>query len=137
MRTEIDSRNGESTRSQHSGKTALSNAGIDRLRARSEADTEAALPPAWTAEPGDELLGRFLRWQDGTTSRGETHPVAVIEEENGEHRSCWAFYKVLRSKLEGIDPQAGELLLITRKPDRKSKAGKGYRDYAVVVDRDE
>ena len=116
------------------------NDAVSRLRERAEADS-VEIPAAWYAEPGDELVGTFVCWSSGHTKRGESHRIAIIENEAGTRLAGWAFYKVLRTKLEELDPQPGETLLIQRKKDRVAKqSGPGgnpitYRDFSVVVDR--
>ena len=137
MVNQDQSLNGESTPLQHAGKLSGQHASINRLREKTR-DLDVALPPAWAPEPGGELVGHFVRWSEGTTSRGETHPIAVFREDGGMRElSVWCFYTVLRSKLQGKDLQPGELCLITRKADRTSKQGKSYRDYSVAVDRND
>ena len=51
--------------------------------------------------------------------------------------ACWAFYRVLREKLEEAELQAGELVAIRRLDDRESAAGHTYRNYSVALDREE
>ena len=118
------------------------NDAVSRLRQQANAsEEEAEFASAWTAEPGDELIGHFVAWSEGTTSRGETHRIAIVQDDAGTRWAVWAFYSVLKSKLEELNPQPGEMVLIQRKTDRESKRqGPGgrvitYRDYVVAVDR--
>jgi hypothetical protein len=102
----------------------MNSAGIDR-------------PLSWSAQPGDTLLGEFVRWETGTTRRGEEFRIAIIADaESGELRSVWTFYVALRSELKQADPQPGDLLGITRLDDgAAAKSRQQYRRYRVEVER--
>jgi len=119
------------------------NDALSRLRRIAAADEEATeYAQAWQAEPGDELVGRFISWSEGTTKRGERHRIAIVENEAGQRIAVWAFYTVLKAKLEEANPQPGEMILIQRGKDRESNKDNGgkprtYRDYRVAVDRHE
>lgn len=108
---------------------------IERLRARLDRAAESK-PTAWRAEPGDELVGHFVRWDQATTRRDETHAIAIVRALDGESFAVWCFYAVLREELEKAKPQPGELLVIRRLPDRVTGDGVEYRVYAVAVDRE-
>ena len=108
---------------------------IERLRARLDRAAESK-STAWRAEPGDELVGHFVRWDQATTRRDETHAIAIVRALDGESFAVWCFYAVLREELEKAKPQPGELLVIRRLPDRVTGDGVEYRVYAVAVDRE-
>jgi hypothetical protein len=87
-------------------------------------------------EPGDTIYGQFARWTVGITKRGEKHPVAIIDTDDGPC-AVWLFYRVLLDEVQAIDPQPGEHIAIRRYPDRSKKAdGGGYRFYKAVVERE-
>jgi len=109
---------------------------LDRLRAQLDRESEPH-PTAWKPEPGDELYGTFEGWTSGTTSRNETHPIALVRELEGERLAIWCFYAVLRDEMKKAEPKPGELIAIKRLPDRESKEGVKYRHYRVVMDRDQ
>jgi len=83
--------------------------------------------------PGDTLIGEFLRWSKGTTSRGETHPIAEIRDRDGVAYSVWCFYTVLRQQLVDLDLTPGDWLAIRREEDRESAAGHRYRNFKVIA----
>ena len=119
---------------QITGRNADKNAS-NRLHklAQQKKDTSTS----WRPNPGDELLGTFIEWSSGKTSRDETYRIAVIETEDGQRLAVWLFYAVLREEFEKADPQPGELLLIQRSEDRSGANGTTYRMYSVTVDRAE
>lgn len=123
-----NSQHGATGRRAISGETAAA-----RLRAR--LDTTETPSKPWQPEPGDELVGIVAGWSSGTTRRGETHPILLVDAEDGTRWACWAFYAVLRDELRKANPQPGELILIRRGDDRTGPNG-GYRVYRVAVDRD-
>ncbi len=93
-------------------------------------------PAPWMPEPGDTIYGQFARMTVGITKRGEKHPVAIIDTDDGPY-AVWLFYRVLLDEVQAIDPQPGEHLAIRRYPDRSKKAdGGGYRFYKAVVERE-
>ena len=93
-------------------------------------------PAPWMPEPGDTIYGQFARMTVGTTSRGEKHPVAIIDTDDGPC-AVWLFYRVLSDEVQAINPQPGEHIAIRRYPDRSKKAdGGGYRFYKAVVERE-
>lgn len=109
---------------------------LSRLRARLDSEAEEH-PAAWKPEPGVELVGVFEGWREGTTRRGETHPIAVVRcATTGERVAVWCFYSVLREEFRKAKPRRGELVAIRRLPDREGPNG-AYRVYRVVVDRDD
>ena len=116
--------------------TAVLGERLNRLRERMNS-TERDKPLSWSAQPGDTLLGEFVRWETGTTRLGEEHRIAIVADaESGELRSVWTFYVALRSELEKADPQPGDLLGITRLDDGASaKSRQQYRRYRVEVER--
>ena len=100
-----------------------------------EADQTAT--EAWKPEPGDELIGTVAGWSSGTTRRDETHPILIVELEDGSRIAVWCFYSVLRDELKKADPKIGETILIRRLDDRTNSDGIGYRVYRVAVDRED
>ncbi|MCH7869814.1 MAG: hypothetical protein IH881_19130 [Myxococcales bacterium] len=117
---------------QITGSNADKNAS-QRLHRRAAARKDTST--SWRPNPGQELLGTFIEWSSGKTSRDETYQIAVIETEDGQRLAVWLFYAVLRDEFDKADPQPGELLLIQRSEDRTGANG-SYRMYSVTVDRD-
>ena len=109
---------------------------LNRLRQRMNSPAEEAAV-SWDAQPGDTLLGEFVRWDEGTTRLGETHRIAIIADaETGELRAVWTFYVALRGELDQAKLQPGNLVGITRLDDAQSqKTKQQYRRYRVEVER--
>ena len=107
----------------------------ERLRERAAAEVFATHPAAWMPEPGDELVGTFRGLSSGPTRRGETHQIALVEDEAGKTHGVWLFYRVLADQFAKADPNPGDPILFLRRPDRTNEAGKEYRDFLVLVER--
>lgn len=81
------------------------------------------------------MIAIAVGWSKGRTRRDETHPILIVETEDGRRLGVWLFNRVLREKIAEFDVQIGEMVLIRRLPDRTSAAGQVYRDFVVAVDR--
>ena len=112
----------------------MTNTTANRLRERLDRAAEP-YPEAWMPGPGGELLGTFEGFRSGTTSRNETHPIAIVRDETGELHAVWLFYAVLRSEFEKVDPHVGETIMLRREKDRTNADGQQYRNYSLAVDR--
>jgi hypothetical protein len=119
---------------QDSGQFTSTSA-AERLRERAAAEVFATHPAAWMPEPGDELVGTFRGLSSGPTRRGETHQIALVEDEAGKTQGVWLFYRVLADQFAKADPKPGDSILLLRRPDRTSEAGKTYLDFLVLVER--
>ena len=108
---------------------------LNQLRQQLNSD-EPEGATAWRAEPGDELAGVFREWSKGTTSRGETHHIAHLDDAHGQRWAVWTLYVALREELRKADPKPGDLVAIRRLDDGKAKeSGQVYRRYKVVCAR--
>lgn len=100
---------------------------------REELEAFDGFPEAWKPNVGALLIGKVLRYDEGSTEYGECKICLVEDEETGEPRAVWIFHKVLLGEFEKKLPKVGERIGIKRLPD----AAKGYRRYALWVDREE
>jgi len=107
-----------------------------RSRLRAQVDSTTDAPGSWRPEPGDELLGRFIRIDTRPTAQSQAERVAVIETEDGEHVGAWLFYRVLGMEWDASEPKPGEMVMLERLDDgKRKKDGGAYRRYRVTVDR--
>lgn len=105
--------------------------GRDLRRELEEFDGE--YPEAWRPSVGDILVGEVMRWSSGYTDYGE-YPICIVRADaTGEEVGVWLLHTVLRDEMAKKKPRPGEKIGIKRLPD----ASKGYKRYAVRVDRDE
>lgn len=95
-------------------------------------DFDGEYPESWIPRVGDILVGTVRRYDSGTTDYG-TYPIAVIEDEKGAERGVWLLHTVLREEFKEKRPKPGERVGVKRLPDSE----KGYKRYALRVDRDE
>ena len=94
---------------------------------------DGTFPEGWKPKVGDVLVGKILRYDKGWTDYGEC-PICLVEDEEAEGpRAVWIFHTVLVSEFEKKRPKVGERIGIKRLPD----AAKGYRRYALRIDREE
>lgn len=90
-------------------------------------------PDSWKPSVGEIIVGEVQRYSSGSTDYG-TYPICILlDEETGEERGVWLLHTVLRDEFEEKRPKPGERVGIKRLPD----AEKGYKRYAVRVDREE
>ena len=106
----------------------------ERLRRRAEAETVSDHPAAWMPEVGDELIGTFRGLSSGPTRRGETHQIALVDDDSGNRFGVWLFYRVLEQQFSRAAPEPGDTILFRRRADRTNEAGKEYRDFLVLVE---
>ena len=106
----------------------------ERLRQRAAATTDSDYAPAWMPEVGDELVGTFRGLSSGHTPGGETHEIALIEDESGQPHAMRLFYRVLQDQFAKAAPKPGDSILICRRADRQNGEGKSYRDFLVLVE---
>lgn len=89
-------------------------------------------PENWYPDVGDILVGEVLRYTSGHTA-SDQYPICVVrDEENGGQLNVWVMHSVLRNKFKEKRPKPGERIGIKRLPD----APKGYKRFALLVDRD-
>lgn len=96
-------------------------------------EIEDEYPPAWHPEPGEILVGRIVRYDEGRTPYGQVRTVIVQDEETGERVSIWLSNTVLKNEFDRLSPAAGERIGIryVGKDDQRS-----YHKYKVRLDRD-
>lgn len=118
------------------GKGESGSFGSAAARLRERANSTTSAPSSWMPEPGDELVGRFVRIDTRPTAQSKAERIAVLETEDGSHVGVWLFYKVLGIEWDAADPKPGEMVLLERLDDGKRKQDDGpYRRYRVTVDR--
>lgn len=92
--------------------------------------------PAWSPEPGEQLIGTVLRYSEGQTDFGRSW-IAVVRPENGdEDVSIWLSHTVLKRVFAEKRPKVGERIGVRRLED-VDRDGGGYRMYSLVVDRED
>jgi hypothetical protein len=102
---------------------------------------EEPLPESWIAkEAGEELVGTFVRLDQGRTDAFGAAWIVVVETEKGEHKSVWLFHQALLNEFRRVRPVPGELIGIRyggKKPVKNQTPGRAssYHDWKVVVDR--
>jgi hypothetical protein len=108
----------------------------ERVR-RLAAQTEHEHPESWRPEPGDVLVGTFVRRDSGVSSYdGKTYTIVVIRDENGVEHGVWAFHTALRQQLSAARPKPGEAIALRYRGKRQG-ANATYHDWRVAVDREQ
>jgi hypothetical protein len=92
---------------------------------------DGTYPESWRPQPGDILVGTIEKYDRASTSYG-TYNIAVLRDEQGALHSVWLMHAVLLDEFRKLRPRPGERLGIKRLED----AERGYRRYAVRVDRE-
>lgn len=87
-------------------------------------------PESWIPEnPGDKLIGRFVRVDTGPTSYGP-QPIFVLEK-GGKEYGVWGLHAVLRSQFAACKPKPGEIVGIAYLGEKQG-ASNTYKNYKVV-----
>lgn len=108
----------------------------DRLEDLRE-QAEHEYPTSWVPEAaGDEIGGELVRYERGTTRRGEEHWIAVLRAPDESERSVWLLHTALLGQFKDKRPKPGEAVLIRFEGKRESAAGVSYAAYRVEVARD-
>lgn len=111
--------------------------GYDERVAALHDRAEEPLPESWQPkDPGDELVGKFVRLDKGTTSYGPCW-IVVLEsiKTPGVFRSVWLFHTALQNQFNKARPKAGELVLVRYEGKRKPKSGGAeYHDWKVLTE---
>ena len=90
-------------------------------------------PPAWRPEPGDVLVGKILRYDQGHTDYGPVRTV-IVETDAGDRLSVWLSSTVLLNEFARLKPKVGERIGIKY---LGMHAERGYHRWRLVVDREE
>ena len=98
-------------------------------------DWQDEQPESWKPKPGDRIVGELVRYDRADAGYGPTW-LAVLKvaatAQQGEHLAAvWLSHKVLFEEFKRQRPQIGERVGIRQLSD----AEKGYKRYAVIVDR--
>lgn len=106
---------------------------VARLRDQASKD----YPRAWSREEEPEVVGFFVRLEEGKTAFGPAKIVILADAATGEERSVWLLHHVLRGEFAKLRPAVGELVLVRylgkRTPDG---GGQDYEAFRVLVDRE-
>jgi hypothetical protein len=105
----------------------------DRLAAARAALNEPR-PEAWrNPSPGEEIAGTVVRVETGDLGDGLV-PIVVID--TGDRlRSVWLFHDALRSQMQKLQPQPGDVIAIRFNGKQQSASGRFYNSYTVATDR--
>jgi hypothetical protein len=105
----------------------------DRLAA-AKAALDQPRPEAWrNPSPGDELAGTVAWIEAGDLGDGAV-PIVVVDM-GDSLRSVWVFHDALRSQLEKLQPQPGDVIAIRYNGKQISASGRTYHSYSVATDR--
>ena len=106
----------------------------DRLAA-ARAALDEPRPEAWrNPSEGDEIAGTVVRVEAGDLGDGPV-PIVVIDPGDGNLRSIWLFHDALRSQMEKVQPQAGDVIAVRYNGKQKSGSGRSYHSYTVGTDK--
>lgn len=117
--------------------TAPTAQGFDERVAALHDRAEEPLPESWQPQqPGEELVGKFVRLDRGATAYGPCWIVIVESIKTpGLLRSVWLFHTALKNQFDKARPQAGELILIRYEGKRTPKGGgQQYHDWKVIAE---
>lgn len=94
---------------------------------------DAGNPKMWDfSEDGNTVMGYAVRLEHGRTEYGPCR--ILILDVRGEERSVWLLHTALISKLERLQPMAGDFVGIRQLGERKPQSGgREYMDYEVKV----
>jgi hypothetical protein len=115
----------------------LQNQPDETRAARLASEVARDFPESWRPQPGDVLVGEYVRRDTGTSSYdGSTVPILVLRDEAGKEWGAWVFHTVLRQQLAAKRPRVGELVAIRYEGKRQGAGGSTYHCYRVAVERE-
>jgi hypothetical protein len=94
----------------------------------------AEAEPFLFTDEGDAILGEVEEVSEREGDYG-TYTVVTLITADGDVHSVAGFGQVLARKLEGANLVPGDKLGVKFLGEKRSKAGKDYKDYQVVVER--
>ena len=100
------------------------------LRAELEGDMGTD-PVIWEPEPGDILVGTFIRYERGEWNHNDTS-IALIEDETGRYIFVWLASAVLNNEFQKLSPRRGDRVAIKCFGPIE---GVSYRGYRLIVDK--
>jgi hypothetical protein len=105
----------------------------DRLAA-ARAALDEPRPEAWkNPKEGEELAGTVVRTEEGDLG-DEPVPIVIIDTGDGL-RAVWCFHDALRSQLNKLEPQPGDVIAIRYNGKQQSASGRFYHSYTVASDK--
>lgn len=111
--------------------------GYDERVAALHNRADEPLPESWQPKnPGDELVGKFVRLDKGVTSYGDCW-IVVLEslKQPGQLASVWLLHTALKSQFAKAKPKPDQLVLIRYEGKRKPKSGGAeYHDWKVLTE---
>jgi hypothetical protein len=87
------------------------------------------------AHEGDEIVGTVVRLDVADTEYGSQR-IVVVDPGDGNLRSIWLLHDALRSQMEKLRPEPGDVIAIRYLGRQKSANGRSYHAYTVTSDRD-
>jgi hypothetical protein len=84
---------------------------------------------------GDEIAGEVARLDIGDTTYGSVR-IVVLRTEDGSLRSVWLIHDALRSQMEKLKPQPGDVIAIQYLGKQVSGNGRSYHAYSVATPKD-
>jgi len=97
-------------------------------------DWDGAYPDAWRPQAGETLVGVVKNYTTASGQYGEVAVCTIAEEETGECVAVWLSSAVLLSLFKRHKPKVGERIGLKYGGTHPEK---GYKLYALVVDRPE
>jgi hypothetical protein len=87
------------------------------------------------AHEGDEIVGTVARLDEADTEYG-TQRIVVLDPGDGNLRSIWLLHDALRSQMEKLAPEPGDVIAVRYLGRQQSGNGRSYHAYTVTSDRD-
>jgi hypothetical protein len=84
---------------------------------------------------GDEIAGTVVRLDVADTEYGRQR-IVVVDPGDGNLRSIWLLHDALRSQMEKLKPQPGDVVAVRYLGRQQSASGRSYHAYTVTTDRE-
>jgi hypothetical protein len=84
---------------------------------------------------GDEIAGTVVRRDVADTEYGEQR-IVVVDPGDGNLRSIWLLHDALRSQMEKLAPEIGDVIAVRYLGRQQSGNGRSYHAYTVAMDRE-
>jgi hypothetical protein len=84
---------------------------------------------------GDEIAGTVVRLDEADTEYGSQR-IVVVDPGDGNLRSIWLLHDALRSQMEKLAPDPGDVIAVRYLGRQQSANNRSYHAYTVTSDRD-
>lgn len=111
---------------------------IEEIEERLKAAAAKPAPESIKFErPGQAVIGRVVRYEKGSTDWGDCVICVIASLTTGNLASVWIFGTVLSNAFERAQPRPGEIIRVEFKGEVHREGQSSYKDWSLVVDRDE